>query len=120
MTKRALNAPEGDATPEKEKPFKMVDGKKFFRPDFIEEGDGYADVTLRGEMIIDGAKVKVVRVREPLVADDLVSQKTKGDGADRELTLFANLIGVTPKDLHGLRSRDYGRLQIAYSYCFTD
>lgn len=99
---------------------KRIDGEDVPCPKWLTEGDGFADVDLIGQLDIMGSKVKSVRIREPLVQDELAAQKSAKDPGDREMALFANLIGVAPIDLHTLRSRDYRRIQFGYMFAFTD
>nr|DAV41212.1 MAG TPA: tail assembly chaperone protein [Caudoviricetes sp.] len=76
---------------------------------------GYVDITLSRPVDIAGAAVSTLRMREPTVGDQLVAEKMRGEPADRELTLFANLCEVMPDDLKRLPMRDYKRVQQAYS-----
>lgn len=105
---------------QKPKDFKIIGKERVEKPDWLVEGADHADVTLRGELVVGGTKVKVIRLREPEVADELAAQKGHKDEGDREIALLANLCGVTPADLHKLKSRDYRRIQFAYQYAFTD
>jgi hypothetical protein len=99
---------------------KRINGEDMTCPAWLREGEGHADIELIGELDISGAKVKSVRIREPLVQDEMAAQKSAKDQGERELALFANLIGVAPSDLYGLRSRDYRRIQFGYMFAFTD
>ncbi len=82
--------------------------------DFVSYGDGYADVTLSRPLDVDGAKVTVMRMREPTVDDQLVAEESKGSAAAKELTFMANLCSITPTDVRRLPVRDYARLQKAF------
>lgn len=83
-------------------------------PDWLNEGDGFTDVTLSRALDIGGSKVSTLRMREPRVKDQAVMSKMEGDNSDKEITLFANLCGVLPVDLNEMPVRDYSRLQTAY------
>lgn len=78
------------------------------------EADGFVDVELTRPLEIDGAQVKVLRMREPTVGDQLASEETKGGEAAREITMLANLCQVTPDDIKRLTLKDYKRLQGAF------
>lgn len=88
-------------------------------PDWLVHGDGFADITLNRPLKVDGTEVTVVRMREPDVADQLVMDKAGGGDAAKEIALFANLCQLAPSDLHGMKLRDYKRLQTTYMG-FTD
>ena len=77
--------------------------------------DGTVDIPLRKALKIAGADVKVLRMREPTVADQLAAQKSGAEpGPEQELALFAALCMMAPADLHGMGMRDYKRVQAAY------
>ena len=78
------------------------------------EASGFVDVELTRPLEIDGAQVKVLRMREPTVGDQLASEETKGGEAAREITMLANLCQVTPDDIKRLTLRDYKKLQGAF------
>lgn len=61
-----------------------------------------------------GAKVAVLSIREPRVADMLAVEKMGGSDAEKELRLFANLTECEPAALQQLTLRDYAKLQKAY------
>lgn len=78
--------------------------------------DGSVDVTLRKPLTIDGASVNTLRMREPLVEDQLAAQEASGgDNAKMELTLMANLCMLAPADLKKLTMRDYKKVQAAFA-----
>lgn len=85
----------------------------------ISEGDGFTDVTLSREADVDGAKTKVMRMREPTAADMEGFHGAKGSEASREILVFANLCEVSPDTVRKLPLRDYQRLQVAFQG-FTD
>lgn len=88
-------------------------------PDFIKLGDGTAQVTLSRPLDIDGAKVNVLTMREPIVSDQLAAQAISGESSKQEISLMANLCSVTPDDIQKLPLRDYARMQVAFGF-FTD
>lgn len=77
----------------------------------IENADGSVTVQLRKSVSIDGTEVKALRMREPTVQDQLDIQKFKGNEAQQDVQMMANLCEVSPKDLAQLSLRDYKRLQ---------
>lgn len=79
------------------------------------ENEGFADIQLSRPLEIAGARTSALRMREPTVGDQLAAEKTRGEPADRELALFANLCEISPDDLKKLPMRDYKRVQAAYS-----
>lgn len=84
-------------------------------PDWLKTNDdGSADVTLSRPLDIDGAKVRVLRMREPTVADQLAADEHKGTEAAREIAMLSNLCMVTPEDIKALPLRDYKRMQAAF------
>ena len=86
------------------------------KPDWLKVNDnGSADITLSRPADIAGAKISVVRMREPTVGDQEVASEMTGSDATREITAFANLCGLAPDDIRKLPMRDYGRLQRAYT-----
>jgi hypothetical protein len=93
----------------------MTDEQK----EYLTEGDGFIDIKLRSTATIAGAKINVLRMREPIVADDLALEAMKGTAVAREIQLFANLCEVAPDDIKNLTRRNYNRLQEAWEN-FTD
>lgn len=81
-----------------------------------ETPDGSVDITLKRPIDIDGASVMVLRMREPLVDDQLIMEATKGSDAIKEMNFVANLCGVTLADVKKLTTRDYGRVQKAFGF----
>lgn len=78
-----------------------------------EEVPESVEVELSKPITIDGKEVSSLRMRDPLVSDQYAASKAKGDEADKELMLIANLCGVTKDDLTRLTMRDYAKLQKA-------
>lgn len=90
-------------------------------PEYLKfnEEDGSVDITLPRPADIEGAKVAALRMREPTVGDQEIAFQMTGSDAAKEITLFANLCGVTPGDIRKLPIRAHSRLLKAYSV-FTD
>lgn len=85
------------------------------KPDWLNVNDnGSADITLSRPADIAGAKVSVVRMREPTVGDQEVASEMTGSDATREITVLANLCELAPDDIRKMPLRDYKRLQTAY------
>lgn len=82
-------------------------------PEWLTVGDDFADVTLASAMEVAGAKVAVIRMREPTVADQRAASRAKGGDAEQEVALLSNLCEVSPADIDRLKLRDYKRLQTA-------
>lgn len=82
----------------------------------IEKGEcGQVSIMLTKAIDIDGAQVKVLRMREPTVADQLLVEEMKGSEASKEVMLFANLCEWSPDDIKRLSLRDYKEVQRAFS-----
>lgn len=75
---------------------------------------GFVDVELSRPMVIDGAQVKALRMREPTVADQLASEEMKGSDSAKEIAMLANLCEVSPDDIKRLTLKDYKKLQAAF------
>lgn len=88
-------------------------------PDYLQINEGNIVVTLHSGVTIDGAKIKTLTMREPLVQDTLAVSAISGNEAEKELGYFANLCSVAPDDLKTMTMRDYTRLQTAFGN-FTD
>lgn len=85
------------------------------KPDWLNFKDnGIVDITLSRPADIAGAKVSVVRMREPTVGDQELASEMTGSEATREITVLANLCELAPDDIRKLPMRDYKRLQTAY------
>lgn len=64
---------------------------------------------------IDGTEVKQLTMREPTVDDEMTGQQMgKGNDREAECIIFANLTGLAPDNIKGLKLREYKRLQVAY------
>jgi hypothetical protein len=75
---------------------------------------GFVDVELSRPIVIDGAQVKALRMREPTVADQLASEEMKGSDSAKEIAMLANLCEVSPDDIKRLTLKDYKKLQAAF------
>lgn len=84
------------------------------KPDYITEGDGFADIKLHGSATIGGVKVTTLRMREPTVKDQMAGDATKGTEGEKEVAIFANLLEVSPDDVQAMTLRNYKRVQTAY------
>ncbi|WP_080408581.1 phage tail assembly protein [Burkholderia ubonensis] len=91
------------------------DKEKAQPEDFVEYGDGYADITLSRPLTVGDAKVSVVRMREPEVRDNLAYDKARGSESEKELTVFANLLELSPEQVGRMPLRDYRRVSAAYT-----
>lgn len=80
-------------------------------PDYITNGDGFADITLSRPFEVHGTKVTSVRMREPTVGDKLAADG-KGSAASQEIAMLANLTEIAPDDIKRLPLKDYKRLQV--------
>jgi hypothetical protein len=77
---------------------------------------GSVDIPLSKPLAINGTQVKALRMREPLLADQMAAEAAAdGQASTLEVTLFANLCGIAPADLHKIPMRDYKKLQGAYA-----
>lgn len=83
-------------------------------PEYIQMGDGSAAITLSRPLEIDGARVLVLTLREPTVADQLAAEANKRSEAEQEIAMLANLCMVQQDDIKRLTLRDYKRLQAAF------
>lgn len=86
--------------------------------EFIKIGDGVVEITLSRPLDISGSKVKVLRMREPTVNDQLVMEESQKSDAMKELTLMANLCDMSPDDIRLLTLRDYKRVQVGLQTFF--
>jgi hypothetical protein len=69
------------------------------------------DITLKYPL----KSAAVLTMRRVKVRDSLAARKMKGDEADQEIFLFANLCEVSPKQIEALDMADYKQLQDTYS-----
>lgn len=64
-------------------------------------------------LLIDAVEVKSITMREPTVGDQLAVDSI-ASVAQKEVAIIANLCGLAPDNISGLKMRDYGLLQDAY------
>lgn len=76
--------------------------------------EGFVDIDLSRPLAVDGTEVKQLRMREPTVADQLVSEEMKGTDSVKEIAMLSNLCEVTPDDIKKLSLRDYKKVQAAF------
>lgn len=88
--------------------------KKVAPEDFVEYGDGYANIELSRGIDVGGVNVKKLRMREPTVRDQTALDKMKGSDLENEIATFANLCEMDEKQILALPVRDYRRLTAAY------
>lgn len=74
----------------------------------------YIDITLSRALDVDGAKITALRMREPTVADQETAVDSGGSDASREISMFSNLMEITPDQMRKLPIRDYKRVQEAF------
>lgn len=58
-------------------------------------------------------KITNITIRRPKVRDRLISEKSGGSDAEKEIRLLANLCELTPPQIEELDMADYGKLQQA-------
>ncbi len=68
-------------------------------------------VDLEYPITVDGTKIAAITLRRPTVDDMRAAKKSADFDEDMELTLFANLAGLTPDDIGKLDYSDYSALQ---------
>lgn len=76
--------------------------------------NGTTDVKLSRPIKANGVEVSELRMREPVVNDQLVMEEMSGSDALKELAMIANLCQVAPDDLKQLTLRDYKKVQKAF------
>ena len=84
-------------------------------PEYIQLLDGKAIITLSRPLVIDGAKVGQLTMREPTVDDQLAAEKI-GTGGEADKGYMANLCQISPTDVGRLPLRDFKRLQEAFGF----
>ncbi|WKE49034.1 phage tail assembly protein [Gluconobacter oxydans] len=92
-------------------------------PDYIKvaEDGSTVTVTLSRPVELDGVKRDTITLREPTAGEQKRFQVAPNAPAkvvaDNEGKLFAALAdGLTPENLDALPLRDYGRVQVGYSF----
>lgn len=83
-------------------------------PEWLKELDGRTEITLSRAVEIAGAKVSVLSMREPTVADNEATSSMEGTDATREIHEFANLCEMSPDEFRKLSLKDYQRVRAAY------
>jgi hypothetical protein len=83
-------------------------------PDWLKYQDGFAEITLEGSLDVNGAKLSVIRMREPNVDDQLAMDQISGGDASKELGMMANLCEIPQENLRKLSLRNYKRVQRAF------
>lgn len=74
-------------------------------------------VTLAKGLTAVGETRKEITLREPTAGDNMAArQMAKGDNAVHEITLIANLSGLSPEEVQTAPMRDYRRLQEALDF----
>ncbi len=68
-------------------------------------------VTLEYPIKADGRIISEISLRRPKVKDQIVAEKAADNGPEREITILANLSGLTPNDIQELDVADYARVQ---------
>lgn len=59
----------------------------------------------------NGLETRELEMRRPIVADMMQMERMKGNDAEKELKLLANLCQCAPSELEQLTVSDYGKLQ---------
>lgn len=72
-------------------------------------------IKLQFPIPINGVITHDLTLRRPKVRDHLVAGKTPGNDVDKELALFANLIGCAPGELQEMDMADYRQVQDTYT-----
>ena len=71
-------------------------------------------IVLKHPVKIDGIEKAELSMRRPKVRDMMASDGPKTTDAEKELTLFASLLGISPNDLQELDMADYIAIQEVY------
>jgi hypothetical protein len=74
----------------------------------------HVDIQLSKPLIIAGAEVKALRMREPTVADQITADAAGNTAAAQEVHMFCNLCEISPEDMKRMTLKDYRQLQKAY------
>lgn len=73
--------------------------------------DNHTEITLDFPITAGGVETKKLRMRRPKVSDVRTAEAFKGNEAEREIKLMANLCDVAPADIEALDMADYDKLQ---------
>jgi hypothetical protein len=68
-------------------------------------------ITLNKPLMVSGAKVSSLVMREPTVEDQIVMDEMTGSDIVKEVAMFANLCQMAPEDIRKLTLKDYRQLQ---------
>lgn len=68
------------------------------------------DIELNTAVNVDGVETKQLKMREPLVRDQLAAEKANGTQSEQEVGLIANLCEVAPTVIQALTLKDYKKL----------
>jgi phage terminase small subunit len=71
-------------------------------------------ISLKHPVKVDGRETTELSMRRPKVRDMMLSDRPKVSDAEKELTLFASLLGISPDDLQELDMADYLTIQETY------
>lgn len=63
---------------------------------------------------IDGVKIAELDMRRCSLGDQIAARENSKNDIQSEVTLFANLCGYAPTDLHQMDAKDYAKLQKRY------
>lgn len=74
----------------------------------------FIDIELSKPVTINGVELSKIRMREPIVADQLAVTETKLSPTMQEITMIANLCDITPENIKSFTSRDYKKAQKAF------
>lgn len=77
---------------------------------------GTKDIPLSKPLVIDGTQVTALKMREPLVKDQIAAEEMADDSrAMMEVILFANLCSIPQEVVQNMRVKDYKLIQAAYA-----
>lgn len=85
-------------------------------PDWLEETEGGARITLNVPLKIGGVKTGVLEMRRPKLRDRREADKMfkENEAEEKELHLFSNLTDMTPDEMDEIDLDDYVRMQFAF------
>lgn len=72
-------------------------------------------ITLKYPIKVDGKEAKELTLIRPTVKDMRLADAGGKTEGERELALFAGLLGICPADLDGMDMADYKQVQEAYA-----
>lgn len=68
-------------------------------------------IELQYPVTVDGQIINAINLRRPTVRDRLVSERSSGSDAEKEVRLVANLCEMAPDHIELLDMADYVKLQ---------